>query len=200
MEVKLLEDKKLAHPFILEKHYAQRMPNLMFVYGLYDNDELIGICSFGSPASYTLCKGIAGEHNKSKVIELNRLVLTHNRKNEASFLVGRALRLLPKPRIVVSYADSAYNHLGIVYQASNFLFTGTSKPRTDSVGKEGHHHRHHLGDKTQRQYRSAKHRYVYICANKKEKQHLMKELNYPILPYPRKEDEAHSPHPSTETA
>ena len=51
MEVKLLEDKKLAHPFILEKHYAQRMPNLMFVYGLYDNDELIGICSFGSPAS-----------------------------------------------------------------------------------------------------------------------------------------------------
>ena len=147
-KVELLENKKLADPFILEIHYAKRKPSISFAYGLYDKDELTGVCTFGSPASPSLCKGIAGEHNKSKVIELNRLVLKYNRKNEASYLVGQSLKLLPKPKIVVSYADTAQDHIGIVYQATNFYFTGTSKPRTDMAGKDGKHSRHHLGDRT----------------------------------------------------
>jgi len=191
MQVKLLENKKLADDFILNIHYAKRKPSISYVYGLYDKNELIGICSFGSPASPALCKGIAGEHNKSKVIELNRLVLKYNRKNEASFLVGKSLKLLPKPKIVVSYADTAQNHLGVVYQATNFYFTGTSKPRTDIAGKDGKHSRHHLGDRTKRVYRSAKHRYVYINANKKEKKQLLNELNYQIMEYPKNELSGH---------
>ena len=147
-KVELLENKKLADPFILEIHYAKRKPSISFAYGLYDKDELIGVCTFGSPASPSLCKGIAGEHNKSKVIELNRLVLKYNRKNEASYLVGQSLKLLPKPKIVVSYADTAQDHIGIVYQATNFYFTGTSKPRTDMAGKDGKHSRHHLGSRS----------------------------------------------------
>ena len=71
-KVKLLNDKKLADPFILDIHYAKRKPSISYVYGLYDDKELIGVCSFGSPASPSLCKGIAGEINRSKVIELNR--------------------------------------------------------------------------------------------------------------------------------
>lgn len=184
-KVQLLDNKKLADPFILDIHYAKRKPSMSYVFGMYDNEELIGICTFGSPASPSLCKGIAGEKNKSKVIELNRLVLKNNQKNEASYLVGQSLKLLPKPKIIVSYADTAQNHTGIVYQATNFLFTGTSKPRTDIAGKDGKHSRHHLGDKTKRVYRSAKHRYVYINANKKDKKQLLKELNYPILEYPK---------------
>jgi len=187
LEVKLLENKKLADDFILNIHYAKRKPSISYVYGLYEKEELIGICSYGSPASPALCKGIAGEHNKSKVIELNRLVLKYNRKNEASYLVGQSLKLLPKPKIVVSYADTAQNHLGVVYQATNFYFTGTSKPRTDIAGKDGKHSRHHLGDKSKRVYRSAKHRYVYINANKKEKKQLLNELNYQIMEYPKNE-------------
>ena len=184
-KVKLLNDKKLADPFILDIHYAKRKPSISYVYGLFDDKELIGVCSFGSPASPSLCKGIAGEINRSKVIELNRLVLKYNRKNEASYLVGKSLKLLPKPKIVVSYADTAQNHAGIVYQATNFYFTGTSKPRTDMAGKDGKHSRHHLGDKTKRVYRSAKHRYVYINANKTDKKTLLNQLNYPIMEYPK---------------
>ena len=191
LEVKLLENKKLADDFILNIHYAKRKPSISYVYGLYEKEELIGICSYGSPASPALCKGIAGEHNKSKVIELNRLVLKYNRKNEASYLVGKSLKLLPKPKIVVSYADTAQNHIGIVYQATNFYFTGTSKPRTDMAGKDGKHSRHHLGDRTKRVFRSAKHRYVYINASKKEKQKLLDELNYPIMEYPKNEISGH---------
>ena len=185
LEVKLLVNKKLADPFILDIHYAKRKPSISFVYGLYDNEELIGICSFGSPASPALCKGIAGEKNRSKVIELNRLVLKYNRKNEASYLVAKSLKMLPKPKIVVSYADTAQDHKGIVYQATNFYFTGTSKPRTDMAGKDGKHSRHHLGDRTKRVFRSAKHRYVYINANKTQKKQLLKDLNYEIMEYPK---------------
>ena len=186
----LYEVKKISYqdtkPFILDIHYAKRMPSISYAYGLFLNNELVGIISYGSPASPSLCKGIAGEKNKKLVIELNRLVLKNNKKNEASMLIGASFKLLPKPKIIVSYADTAQDHLGVVYQATNFLFTGTSKPRTDMAGKDGKHSRHHLGDRTKRVYRSAKHRYVYLLGNKRQKRQLKEELKYGIMDYPRK--------------
>ena len=173
-------------PFIMDIHYAGRMPSISYSYGLFDDENLVGIVSFGSPASAPLCRGICGEAEKSKVIELNRLVLLNNKKNEASFLVARAIKLLPKPKVIVSYADTAQGHSGYVYQACNFLFTGTSKPRTDIAPKDGKHPRHHLGDTSNRVVRSAKHRYVYIHADKREKKRLLALLRYPILnKYPK---------------
>jgi hypothetical protein len=171
-------------PFILNIHYAKRMPSISFAYGLFLQNNLVGMISYGSPASPSLCRGIAGVDNKHLVIELNRLVLKNNIKNEASMLIGSSLKLLPKPKIIVSYADTAQDHLGVVYQATNFLFTGTSKARTDMAGKDGKHSRHNLGDKTKRVYRSAKHRYVYLHGNKRDKKKLFNCLNYPVLDYP----------------
>jgi|TARA_R100000081_G_C4669325_1_gene91686 hypothetical protein len=162
------------------------MPSISYAYGLFDMNKIIGMVSYGSPASPALCKGIAGDKNKKIVIELNRLVLKENLKNQASMLIGASLKLLPKPKIIVSYADTAQNHLGVVYQATNFLFTGTTKPRTDMAGKDGKHSRHHLGDRTKRVYRSAKHRYVYLHTNKLHKKKLLKELNYEVKEYPKK--------------
>ena len=65
-------------PFILDIHYAKRMPSISFAYGLFLQNNLVGMVSYGSPASPSLCKGIAGENNKHLVIELNRLVLKNN--------------------------------------------------------------------------------------------------------------------------
>jgi len=182
------EDTK---PFILNIHYAKRMPSISFAYGLFFNKELVGMVSYGSPVSPSLCRGIAGIENKKLVLELNRLVLKYNKKNEASMLVGKSLNLLPKPKIIVSYADTQQGHQGYVYQASNFLFTGTTKARTDIAGKNGKHSRHHLGDKTKRVYRSAKHRYVFIIGNRKDKKQLTKQLKYPIFNYPKSNKVSH---------
>jgi len=99
--------------------------------------------------------------------------------------VGRSLKLLPTPKIIVSYADTAHNHIGYVYQATNFLFTGTTKPRTDMAGKDGKHSRHHLGDRTKRVFRSAKHRYLFVIGNKRDKKKLLKQIKYPIQNYPK---------------
>lgn len=166
--------------WILNIHYAKRMPSISFAYGLYRHDEMVGMVSYGTPASPFLCKGICGEEHKKNVIELNRLVLKDNLPNEASFLVSRSLKLLPRPKVVVSYADTAQDHAGIIYQACNFLFTGTTKPRTDMAGKDGRHSRHHLGDRQNRINRSAKHRYVYFIGSKKDKKMLRNALNYTI--------------------
>lgn len=174
-----------TYPWLLEKHYAKRIPSISFAFGLYNANELIGVVTYGMPASPFLCIGICGEKNRDAVIELNRLCLDSNKKNQASFLVANSIKMLPKPKIVVSYADTAMGHIGYVYQATNFLFTGTTKERTDMAAENGGHSRHNSGDSTKRIDRSAKHRYVFIHANKQDKQRLIKELNYPVLPYPK---------------
>jgi len=174
-----------ALPFILNIHYAKRVPSINYAYGLFLQQELVGIVSYGIPASASLCEGVAGKNNKHHVIELNRLVLKHNKKNEASILIGASFKLLPKPKIIVSYADTKEKHLGVVYQATNFMFTGTTKERTDMAGAEGKHSRHHLGDATKRVHRSAKHRYIYVIGNKRDKKLLTKQINYKAQEYPK---------------
>ena len=181
MEVKQIT-RADAKPWILNKHYAKRMPSVSFAYGLFDNDDLVGIITYGSPASPSLCKGVCGEEFRSRVIELNRLVIE---RGVPSRLIGQSLKKLPKPKIVVSYADTAWTHIGYVYQASNWLFTGTTKARTDMLAGDGKHSRHHIGDPTKRQFRSAKHRYVFFVGSKTDRKLMRKALNYPVLPYPK---------------
>ena len=111
--------------------------------------------------------------------------LVNNEKNEASYLIANSLKMLPKPKIVVSYADTAHNHSGVVYQATNFLFTGTTKGRTDQASANGKHSRHSLGDRQNRVYRSPKHRYVIFVCSKKQKKIYMKALKYAIKHYPK---------------
>ena len=178
-EIRQIPFSETKH-WILNIHYAKRLPSISYAYGLYRHNEMVGMVSYGTPASPSLCKGICGEEHRSDVIELNRLVLRDNLPNEASFLVSRSLKMLPTPKVVVSYADTAQDHAGIVYQATNWLFTGTTKKRTDMAGKDGKHSRHHLGDRTNRINRSAKHRYVYFIGTKKEKKVLRNAGRYAI--------------------
>ena len=179
-----------TEPFILNIHYAKRMPSITHAYGLFENNKLMGIITYGSPASYTLCVGVAGREHRHEVLELNRLVLKNNKKNEASILISSSFKLLPKPKIIVSYADTEQEHTGVVYQATNFIFTGTTKERTDPLGSEGQHHRHLPSDATQRKKRSAKHRYIYFLGNKTQRKEYKKKLKYKVKPYPQKKLES----------
>lgn len=176
-----------AYPWLLEKHYAKRIPSISFAFGLYVENDLLGVVTYGMPASPFLCVGVCGYQNKDLVLELNRLCLDANEKNQASFLVANSIKLLPKPKIIVSYADTAMGHVGYIYQATNFLFTGTTKERTDMASETGGHSRHHSGDRNKRVDRSAKHRYVFFHANKYDKKKLLQELNYQVLNYPKGE-------------
>ena len=172
-----------TYDWILYKHYAKRLPSISFSFGLFIDNELTGVITYGMPASPNLCVGVCGETYRHDVLELNRLCLQNNNKNEASYLIAHSLKLLPTPKIVVSYADTAQNHVGYIYQATNFIYTGLSAKRTDAFAN-GNHPRHAI-DPSIRQERSRKHRYVYFCGNKRQKREFLDRLNYPIQPYPK---------------
>lgn len=176
-------------PFLLGVHYARRMPCITDAFGLFLRGGLVGVVTYGVPASYHLCIGIAGKHNKDNVLELNRLVIDPNidQKNLASFLVGRSLRMLPNGTFVVSYADTAWSHVGYVYQATNFLYTGLSAKRTDTYQPDGLHPRAYNKENHSnlRQTRSQKHRYIYLVGDKRTKKRMRKELIYPVFDYPK---------------
>lgn len=194
-------------PFILGIHYAKRMPSISYAFGLFDDSkQLTGIVTYGTPPSSTLRRGVCGESFSGKVLELNRLCLKNNKKNEASFLVGRSIRLLPSNRIIVSFADTEQKHTGVVYQACNFLYTGLSAKRTDwkIKGKEHLHGqtiadefrglenrakamRDKYGDDFYLHPRSRKHRYIYIKGDKKFKKDALNNLKYKITEFPSKE-------------
>ena len=149
---------------------------------------LKAVVSFGSPASPSLCKGVAGKEYFKQVIELNRLCREDDFKQPLSKLVSYGLKDLKKYNLyVVSFSDTAMNHHGYIYQACNFFYTGCTKERTDKY-TEGNKHSRHYDNNNQigRKIRSAKHRYIYICASsKKIKKEMLDSLKYPILNYPK---------------
>lgn len=116
----------------------------------------------------------------------------YNEKNYASYLVAHSLKKLPNKTFVVSYADTAWTHVGYIYQATNFLYTGMSAKRNDTYQPGGLHPRaydknHHSNLK---QTRSAKHRYVYLVGDKRTKKQMLKELRYPIISeYPKGDEQ-----------
>ena len=172
--------------WVLRKHYAKRMPPISYAYGLYDGKDLIGIVTYGSPPSRQLCVGVCGTDHVDKVLELNRLVLASNEKNHASMLISRSLRLLPKPKIVVSFADTGQGHVGYVYQATNWLYTGLSAKRNDRVAEgDSRHPRTGFDPNGILTERSRKHRYVFFVGNKRDVKHLRSCLKYPVQPYPK---------------
>jgi hypothetical protein len=199
-----LIDSKETYGYLRDIHYAHRIPSISYAYGLFKDQEIVGVVTYGTPASSTLCKGICGVDWQKYVLELNRLVLKYNLPNEASRLVAASLRLLPKPKIIVSFADTAQNHLGIVYQATNFIYTGLSAKRTDwKIKGQEHLHGVTVADKMRNKEgrrvdamreaygddfylapRSRKHRYITFIGNRKEKQTMRSALKYEVMPYP----------------
>lgn len=176
-------------PFILNMHYAQRMPSITWAYGLFFESEILGVVTFGKSASPALTSGILGSEYKHVVYELNRLVLKEDLpKNTASFFVSKALKDLKKHNLcIVSFSDLGMKHHGYIYQALNFYFTGTSKGRTDKYVPNGKHSRHYdkNAKEVYRSIRSQKNRYVYFACDKKHKKEYLNKLNYPILEYPK---------------
>lgn len=193
----------LSHALILNVHYARRLCPISYAFGLFDGHNMIGVVTYGVPSSAPLREGVCGVRYADAVLELNRLVC-ENRKNAASYLVGNSLKMLPKPSVVVSYADTSMGHVGYVYQATNWLYCGLSAKRTDwrikglehlhgatiadmSRGQENRaeYMRARFGDDFYLQDRPRKHRYVYFVGDRKQKHAMRQCLAYPVESYPK---------------
>jgi hypothetical protein len=112
-----------ANAAVIKHHYLHRKAPISFAFGLYKGPKLVGVVSFGTPPSRHLQMS-ACPSDPALVIELNRLWVDDALPtNTESWFVSRALRLMPA-RIVVSYADPKFGHLGYVYRALNFHYAG----------------------------------------------------------------------------
>lgn len=179
--VKAIESKA-TYPFLLNIHYAKRIPSISYAFGLFEGDTLVGVVTYGTPPSSNLRNTLLKDNpDCTKVLELNRLCLLNNKPNEASRLVGRSLRMLPSNYVIVSFADTAQGHIGTVYKATNFTYVGLSAKRTDWKVK-GMEHKHGIsiadefrgkpnrsalmrekyGEDFYLEERSRKHKYIYI--------------------------------------
>jgi hypothetical protein len=67
IEVKKIKNNE-AVPMILKIHYARRVPSIQFAFGLFIDNIMFGVVTYGQPASPSLCVGIAGVENKKKVL------------------------------------------------------------------------------------------------------------------------------------
>ena len=192
-------DNKTAQNIVIKNHYLHRKAPCSFAFGLFVDDNLVGVVMYGTPSSSTLRKGICGIQEKDNVIELTRLWIDDKiGKNAESYLIGNTIKKVNK-EIVVSFSEIEQGHIGIVYQACSFFYTGLSAKRTnwtiDGINKHcqtiadkytAKEIREKFGDRFKIVPRPRKHRYIFINAKKKRRKKLLSKLLYPILPYPRK--------------
>ena len=191
-------DYRTAMEVIVKEHYLHRKAPCSHAFGLFLDGGLKGVVCYGTPSSAPLRKGIAGTENTNNVVELTRLwVCDSVPKNGESFLIGRTLPKAGK-EIVVSYAEIDQGHVGTVYQATNWIYTGLSAKRTNWTVEGLSKHcqtladkytaediRKEFGDRFRLTQRPRKHRYIFINAKGARRKHLLASLKYPILPYPK---------------
>lgn len=189
---------KQAMDTVIKNHYLHRTCPCSFSFGLFENEDCIGVIVFGTPSSAPLRSGICGVSEKNNVIELCRLwIKDETPKNTESWFISQTIPKVDK-EIVVSYADPTVGHIGIVYQATNWIYTGLSAKRTNWTIKGNSKHcqtiadkytslqiREEFGEDFSLQPRPRKHRYVFFNCDRRRKRELLKKLNYPILPYPK---------------
>lgn len=110
----------------LHFHYAKSVPVNTIGYNVYnDAGEWCGVVLYGSGAN----KHIGTQYNlpQGGALELVRVAL-NGKQGQTSQAVAMSLKQLhkdvPHCRLVVSYADCDQSHLGTIYQATNWIYTG----------------------------------------------------------------------------
>lgn len=190
--------KSTCDIFVLNKHYSRRAPFFTKGFGLVIAGKIEGVCVYGQTSAPMAKYGF--KDRDYPLMELVRLVIQTNRKNAASFLVGNSLQNLPKPCAVVSYADTEMGHAGIVYQSTNWIYTGLT-------GASGYNYivdgvKTHPKTLFNRGFRnlkqwaeengvdtvetSWKHRYFFFVGSKSDRKRMRASLKYPeVKPYPK---------------
>ena len=190
--------KKQAEVFVKAKHYSRRASIFWAAFGLEVDGFIEGVVVYGQPSPPI--QKHAFRDRDFRLYELARLVIQTDVPNAASFLVGRSLRMLEAPSAVVSYADSEHGHSGIVYQATNWTYTGATKSHDHAYLIDGKRvHPMTLRDQgitdpkrwaKENGVKTAppmlKHRYFQFNGNRKQVKDMKAKLTYDSgLPYPK---------------
>jgi len=124
-------------------HYSRVMPAGKAVFcGAWEDGRYIGCVIVSRGAN----NNIGSEYglDQNRVCELTRVALTDHQATVTK-IVAIALRMLrrisPGLRLIVSYADPLQGHLGGIYQAGNWVYTGKSRPQREMILNGRHRHK-----------------------------------------------------------
>jgi hypothetical protein len=190
--------KAQADEWVKTKHYSRRPSIFWAGFGLLVANRIEGVCVFGQPSPSI--QSHAFKNRDFKLYELSRLVVQSKDKNAASFLVGNSLKRLESPCAVVSYADSEWGHTGIIYQATNWIYTGSTISHDCAYVVDGKRiHPMTLRDRgitapakwalengIEKVRPLPKHRYFYFVGSKLDRKKMISCINYEIVSqYPK---------------
>ena len=190
---------KIAKEIIVRNHYLHTMPGgTKLAFGIFSGKHLMGAATLGV-GPFNAHRLVSGATH-GDCICLTRLWLDDGLpKNSESRVLAVILRSLGRDtsvKFVVTYADPSAGHLGTIYQAGGWLYTGVSEPSVlydlgDGVGRHSRTFGHSLGTRSLRYLRRhgtrvsplerpGKHHYLY-CLDKAWSD----KLNVPVRPYPK---------------
>lgn len=200
---------KEVRGYIAAYHYSNIMPDSSkeIYVGFYDG-ILAGICVFAMGVSVGQFTRIIPDLQDGEYRELTRLWSPDSMpKNTESKLIAESIKRLPKEvKLLISYADTGQCHLGIIYQATNWIYTGMTNAGTRIIDKNGitmhtktietYRRRHpELKPKSNKEIMkiynwesipsSPKHRYIKILGSKKYRKKILKLIEDTIKPYPK---------------
>lgn len=188
-----------ASNHISQHHYLGAPGSTVYAFGLFAQHLLAGVITFGTIPGPN-ARGICGPEHASKVLELTRLHIHDWLEGQPeSWFIGQVFRLM-KPRaqnqggmILLSYADTDAGHVGTIYQATNWTYTGESVA-SKSVMPDGSLVHNRIASDARRGASGAglkqvaqppKHRYVHFLGNRRQTRTLRDALAWPTLPYPK---------------
>ena len=185
----------------LNWHYSKRMPRFKTVkVGAWENGQFIGVVLFGWGATPDLVKRYGLKMQEG--CELRRVALREH-KAPVSRIMALAIRFLkrssPGLRLIVSFADPDQGHHGGIYQATNWVYLGTSGPSTiwlDRKGREWHARNVGTEVNPKRQImvsrsectpikKPGKHRYLMPLDDK-----MREQIKHLAKPYPKRKKQA----------
>ena len=131
-----------AAKYACEKwHYSRSVPvGKLVKIGVWEDDAFVGVVLFSSGSAGV---GVIGGRLGASAVEtseLSRVALTRH-EAPVSRIVAIAIRFLkqqsPRLRLVVSYADPEQGHIGGIYQAGNWIYSGRSSPDKAYIDRDG---------------------------------------------------------------
>lgn len=135
-------DHKAAKHAVMRWHYSRAMPAFKLLrIGVWELGRFVGAILYGVGANRHIARPFG--LRDTQVCELVRVALAPGRKYPTSKCVAISLRMLrrqsPGLRLVVSYADAGQEHVGTIYQATNWFFLGAAtQPYLKVRGKVEH--------------------------------------------------------------
>jgi hypothetical protein len=118
-------------------HYSGCLPiGKLVKVGAWENGKFIGVVLFGRGTSPQL--GSKYSLGQDQCVELVRVAL-RDHASPVSRIMAIALRMLkksnPNLRLVISFASQDEGHHGGIYQATNWVYNGTTSPQDEFMFK-----------------------------------------------------------------